>query len=46
MAFKPAEYREKYNALPVKYQKMVRDVDLFILGASILMLLVPFIIKK
>jgi hypothetical protein len=46
MAFKPAEYREKYNALPVKYQKMVRDVDLFILGASILMLLVPFIIRK
>jgi hypothetical protein len=46
MAFKPAEYREKYEALPVKYQKLVRDVDLFILGAAILALLVPFIIKK
>jgi hypothetical protein len=29
--FKPAEYREKYNALPEKCQKMVRDVDILVL---------------
>jgi hypothetical protein len=31
MPFKPQEYRDGYNALPVKYQKIVQTFDIIIL---------------
>jgi hypothetical protein len=46
MPFKPAEYREKYEALPVKYQKMVRTVDILVLFALVLLLAFPFVVKS
>lgn len=46
MPFKPAEYREKYNALPIRYQKMVRDVDMLLLLAGVLALILPWILGK
>jgi hypothetical protein len=46
MPFKPAEYRQKYEALPVKYQKMVRAVDILVLFALVLLLAFPFVVKS
>ena len=43
---KPAEYQQKFKEMPVKYQKLVRDVDLFVLGVAILALILPFVIAK
>jgi hypothetical protein len=31
MWFKPPEYRQKYEALPVKYKKVVRTFDIVVL---------------
>ena len=46
MPFKPAEYREKYNQLPVKYQKIVRAVDIAVLFVVLLAFIYPFIYRK
>jgi len=46
MPFKPAEYREKYNALPEKYQKMVRDVDILVLLVAAGGILQPWVLGK
>ncbi len=45
MPFKPPHYREKYDALPVKYQKMVRNVDIVILVVLLGLFAVPFVVK-
>jgi hypothetical protein len=44
MAFKPPEYREKYNALPIKYQKMVRTFDIVVLGVIVFALAYPYMV--
>ena len=44
--FKPKEYREKYNALPIKYQKMVRNVDIVVLVVVLGLLAFPFFVKS
>jgi hypothetical protein len=41
--FKPQEYRDKYNALPVKYEKMVRTVDILVLIGILGLLVYPYI---
>ena len=40
--FKPKEYSEAYDNLPVKYQKIVRGVDIAILTVLLILFLVPF----
>jgi len=46
MPFKPKEYRDKYNELPVKYQKIIRNVDIFVLCFIGLAFLYPFLVKS
>ena len=45
MPFKPVEYREKYNKLPVKYQKIVRGVDIAVISLVALAFVYPFFVK-
>jgi hypothetical protein len=45
MPFKPREYREKYNELPVKYQKIVRSVDIAVIGLVVFAFVYPFVVK-
>jgi hypothetical protein len=43
MPFKPQQYRDDYNALPIKYKKIVRSVDILILIVLLGLLLVPYL---
>jgi hypothetical protein len=43
--FKPPEYAKKYSELPVKYQKIVRWVDIAVLGLVAAAFAYPFIQK-
>lgn len=45
MPFKPPEYRKGYEELPVKYQKIVRWFDMFVLLIVLLAFLYPFLTK-
>jgi hypothetical protein len=40
--FKPKEYNEKYDELPVKYQKIVRTVDIVVLFVILILLFSPY----
>lgn len=40
--FKPTEYEESYNKLPIKWQKIVRWVDIVALIAAVLFIASPF----
>jgi len=42
MPFKPQEYRDKFDAIPVKYQKIVRTVDILILGILLVLVFTPY----
>jgi len=42
--FKPKEYTDKYEQLPVKYQKLVRTVDIVVLGVIALLLVAPYFV--
>lgn len=45
--FKPKEYSDKYNQLPIKYQKIVRGFDIAVLVLILGLLAAPyFIIPK
>lgn len=46
MPFKPSEYREKYETLPVKYKKIIRGVDIVILIIMALLLAIPFFVIR
>lgn len=46
MPFKPQEYRDKFDALPVKYQKIVRTVDIVILLVLIVLVFSPYYLAK
>lgn len=46
MWFKPQEYRDKYEELPVKYKKLVRTVDIAILGILVILFVYPFVVKS
>jgi hypothetical protein len=40
---KPQEYRDKYDELPVRYKKIVRDVDIVVLVIAVGLLAYPYI---
>jgi hypothetical protein len=40
--FKPKEYSEKYDELPVKYEKIVRTVDIVVLFVILVLLFSPY----
>jgi len=40
---KPAEYRQKFDELPVKYQKIVRTVDIVVLIGVLGLLVYPYV---
>ena len=42
---KPAEYRKEFDALPVKYKKIVRTVDIAVLAVVVLALVYPYLHK-
>lgn len=42
MPFKPQEYRDKYQQLPIKYQKIVRFVDIAILVGLGVLVFLPY----
>jgi hypothetical protein len=46
MPFKPAEYREKYEELPVKYKKIVRGFDIAVLVIIGGLLVAPYIVFR
>lgn len=43
MPFKPAEYRQKMDTLPVKYKKMVRTFDIAILVILGILVFSPYL---
>ena len=43
---KPKEYQEKYKQLPIKYQKMVRTVDIVAFVGILALLAFPFFVKS
>lgn len=43
--FKPPEYAKEYNKLPVKYQKIIRWVDIAVLGVVAAAFVYPFVQK-
>ena len=43
--FKPPEYTKEYEKFPLKYQKIIRTFDVFILIVVIITFLYPFIYK-
>ena len=45
-SFKPPEYSKKYDKLPLKYKKMIRMVDVVVLGIVLFTFLYPFIVRK
>jgi hypothetical protein len=44
--FKPKEYQQQYENLPVKYKKIIRNVDIFVLAILLITFLYPFFIQK
>lgn len=42
MPFKPADYRAKFEQLPVKYQKIVRTVDIVVLVVLVGLVFTPY----
>jgi hypothetical protein len=44
--FKPKEYTDKYNELPVKYQKIIRTFDIVVLAAIVALLAFPYFVKS
>jgi hypothetical protein len=42
---KPPEYRKEFDALPVKYKKIVRAVDIAVLAVVVLALVYPYLHK-
>jgi pyrrolidone-carboxylate peptidase len=44
--FKPAEYSRKFEELPIKYQKIVRGVDIAVLALVAAAFIYPFVFSK
>lgn len=44
--FKPPAYLKEYEQLPVKYQKVIRWVDIAVLGLLGVLLVYPFLVKS
>lgn len=41
--FKPKEYTDKYNELPIKYKKIIRTVDIIVLLILLILLVIPYV---
>ena len=44
--FKPKEYQQQYEQLPLKYKKMIRNVDIFVLIILLITFLYPFFTRN
>lgn len=44
--FKPKEYNEQYEELPVKYKKIIRWFDVAVLGVLVVLFVYPFVVKS
>jgi hypothetical protein len=44
-SFKPPEYSKKYDKLPLKYKKMIRTVDVIVLGIVLFTFMYPFLVQ-
>lgn len=44
--FKPKEYSDAYDKLPMKYQKIVRTFDIVILSILVITFALPFMVKR
>lgn len=44
--FKPAEYNEQYEQLPIKYQKIIRWFDIAVLAVLVGLFAFPFMVKS
>jgi hypothetical protein len=44
--FKPKEYTDKYEELPVKYKKIIRWFDIAVLGILGVLIAYPFLVKS
>jgi hypothetical protein len=45
-SFKPQEYRDEYDKLPLKTQKVIRAVDIAVLGIVFLAFIYPFFVSN
>jgi len=43
---KPKEYRDKFDELPLKYQKVVRTVDIVVLIGIVVLFFLPYLAKR
>ena len=44
--FKPKEYSQEYDDLPIKYKKIIRNFDVFVLIIVVITFLYPFFVKR
>jgi hypothetical protein len=44
--FKPKEYSDAYDELPLKYQKIVRTFDIIVLSILVITFALPFMVKR
>ena len=43
--FKPKEYTDSYNQLPIKYKKIIRTFDIIVLVVLIALLFTPYLLN-
>jgi hypothetical protein len=46
MPFKPPHYRGQYDQLPVKYKKLIRNVDIAVLLVLGILFVIPFVFPR
>ena len=46
MPLKPKSYGDKFKELPIKYQKIIRNVDIFVLLVVIVAILYPYVFRR
>ena len=44
--FKPKEYNDQYNELPMKYKKIIRNIDIAVLVIILVTFLYPFFFQR
>jgi hypothetical protein len=44
--FKPKEYSDAYDKLPMKYQKIIRTFDIAVLSILVITFALPFMVKR
>jgi hypothetical protein len=46
MPLKPKSYGDKFKELPIKYQKIIRNIDIFVLLVVIVAILYPYVFRR